>query len=249
MMSHLFLIALIVLSLLAVSFSFATQRFSRIVSKRSCAVKDSNPDYAQDDTFDSKLPAMLQKGKAIDRPDPDIAKNLRQRFKQIETTKRKAAEVLKHSNTELAAELEELADELKETTEKFVAAAETWDAWGRPSPDLASDLRVKAELAGKRAMSSDPNFVAHLPDLMKMGASDNRSAPDLPSELRMLKYKNSASVKRLAASELKKSSDNAELAAELEEIADEIEESHSRFVELSNTLRAQEQSAKSVSNR
>jgi hypothetical protein len=243
-----FFVALIVLALLSVSSSFSTHRFSRSSTKRSCAVKDSNPDYVLDDTFDSKLPSFLLKGKAIDRPDPDLAKNLRQRFKQIATTKRTAAAVLKSTNTELAAELEELADELLETTEKFVAAAETWDAWGRPSPDLASDLRAKAEL-GKRGTSSDPNFVAHLPDLMKQGASDDRPAPDLPSELRMLKYKNSASVKRLAASELKKVNNNSELAAELEEIADEIEESHLRFVELSNTLRAHDQSVKSVSKR
>ena len=242
------MISVFVVVLLSVTNAFSTQRFLRTSSKRSCAVKDSNPDYVQDDTFDSKLPSMLLKGTAIDRPDPDLAKNLRQRFKQIESTKRKAAAVLKQSNTELAAELEELADELLETTEKFVTAAETWDAWGRPDPDLAANLRAKAEL-GKRGTSSDPNFVAHLPDLMKQGANDNRPAPDLPSELRMLKYKNSASVKRLAASELKKTNNNSELAAELEEIADEIEESHSRFVELSNTLRAQEFSVKSVSKR
>jgi len=149
--------------------------------------------------------------------------------------KRKASKALSEINPELAAELEELADELKETSERFVAAAETWDAWGRPSPDLPQQLREK------KFPTQDPTFEENLGRMMKAGLQE-REAPELPSALRMLKYKNSAGVKRIASSELKKKGGavNEALAAELEEVADEIEESHQRFLDMARGMAERE---------
>jgi hypothetical protein len=81
-----------------------------------------------------------------------------------------------------------LADELEETRKKFgkitllnlrvpqvlllVETANDFDAWGRPSPDL-------------------------------------------PSDLRMLKYQNLANVQKLAAKKLRERNGNFELAAEV----------------------------------
>ena len=72
---------------------------------------------------------------------------------------------------------------------------------------------------------------------MKRGLAEDRSAPDLPSELRMLKYKNMASVKKLAAKEIKKTGLNEALAEELSDIAEEIEESHLRFENLAMAMK------------
>ena len=47
------------------------------------------------------------------------------------------------------------------------------------------------------------------------GKDESRPAPELPSELRMMKYKNMASVQKLAAKVLKEKSENAELAIEV----------------------------------
>ena len=118
---------------------------------------------------------------------------------------RKAAKALQSSNSELAVELEELADELEETHERFgerklnyeyqitprltvktpfesdliVQTALWWDAWARPSPDLGSELREK-----ERGTKNDPNFVDNLPRFMAAGLSEDRTTPDLPSDLR-----------------------------------------------------------------
>ena len=198
----------------------------------------------EDFTYEEHLPALLNKGRAADRPDPDMARDLRARFKAIDAISARASVALKTSNKELAAELEEIAAEMKETAEKFVLAAETWNAWGRPSPDLPSELRLQQK--NLKGESTDPNFLANLPGMLKKGQGP-RPDVDLPSELRLMKYKNMAGVKRLAASALKTT--NPELAAELDEIADEIEEAHWRFVEMSNSMKAQEDSNNSVSNR
>jgi hypothetical protein len=178
---------LVLLALLACTSAFRGVVSGRALSQRQRhSILKGNP-VEDDGTFAERLPMLLKRGAADSRPDPDIASSLRQRFKKMEDTKRKTAAVLKTSNPELAAELEELADELIETSENFTAAASTWDAWGRPDPELASQLRAKAELSADKGTSSEPNFVAHLPDLMKKGVADNRPAPDLPSELRLLK--------------------------------------------------------------
>lgn len=144
--------------------------------------------------------------------------------------------------------------------------AETWDAWSRPSPDLASELRKQAEIN-----KPDPNFEAHLQDFLTRGRSE-RPDYDLPSELRLLKYKSIGDAKNIAASALRKSdlAENVELAAEvcwfkhthahfltlaptiilqLEEMAIEIEESHARFQELAATMDAIRKSETSVSKR
>ena len=102
-------------------------------------------------------------------------------------------------------ELEELAQEIEETNETFINLATQWDAWNRPSPDLAKELR-----ATKSVQSPDPNFEAHLKDIYKKGQAGDRTSPDLPSELRMMKYKNMANVQKLAAKVLKEI--NSELA-------------------------------------
>ena len=89
----------------------------------------------------------------------------------------------------------------------------------------------------KKYPAQDPNYAEHLDEFMKRGLAENRSTPDLPSELRMLKYKNMASVKKLAAKEIKKTGLNEALAEELSEIAEEIEESHLRFENLAMAMK------------
>jgi len=188
----------------------------------------------EDPNYDAHLPALLKKG-MTERPSPNLAKKLRARYSEISSTlKTKMSAKLKEAdNAELAAELEEIADELESTHEKFVQAAMAWDAWNRPDPNLPRELRDKFDLEKRM---QDPNFDEHLGEFMKKGLAE-RPDPTLPSELRMMKYKQAASVKRIAAKELK-ATGNSELAAELDEIADEIEESHSRFVEMASNFSA-----------
>ena len=75
----------------------------------------------EDPNFEAHLPTMMEVGRDQNRPDPDIAKKLRDRFKKMENLKRAASAALKKTatNVELAIELEELADEFAETQEKF----------------------------------------------------------------------------------------------------------------------------------
>jgi len=174
-----------------------------------------------DPNFESRLPDLLKVGLSKDRPDSDIAKQLRARYKAIADTKSKAAKVLKTENPELAAELEEIADELAETSEKFVSLSQTWDAWNRPDPDLAKKLRQQYE----RKKEAEEEHEDALRDMTK--GTIERSDPNLPSTLRMMKYKNTAEVKRMAAKEVR--GKDPKLAEELEDMADEIEESHKRF--------------------
>lgn len=61
-----------------------------------------------------------------------------------------------------------------------VQTALWWDAWSRPSPDLGSELREK-----ERGTKTDPNFVDNLPRFMAAGRSEDRTTPDLPSDLRL----------------------------------------------------------------
>lgn len=149
-------------------------------------------------------------------------------------------------------QLEELADELSETSEKFgasiceefshtfvtiwfasisVKAAEAWDAWNRPDPDLPRKLRNS-----NKKPENDPNFEEHLPGFLKKGLEERPDA-ELPSALRLLKYKSSVSVKRLAAAELRTS--NEELAAEVRQrlmVVDWLNVALTRLIDLS-TLR------------
>ena len=61
----------------------------------------------------------------------------------------------------------------------------------------------------------DPNFEEHLGDFLKRGKGE-RPDYELPSDLRMLKYKNMAEVKKIAAKELKKAgAENIALAEEV----------------------------------
>lgn len=83
----------------------------------------------------------------------------------------------------------------------IVLAATQWDAWNRPSPDLPRELRAKSDLEN---VMTDPNFEAHLSDFLGKGMME-RPSSDLPSTLRLMKFKNTADVKRLAAKELKTS--------------------------------------------
>ena len=174
--------------------------------------------WEEDPNYESRLPDLLKKGMAQDRPDADVAKLLRARYQQISQTKSKAAAVIKPQNPELAAELEEIADELMDTHEKFVTLSTTWDAWSRPDPNLPSKLRAqydrKVEMLDE-AEDYGKKSVVERPD------------PNLPSTLRMLKYKQGAEVKRMAAKEVR--TKDPALADELEEMADEIEDSHRRF--------------------
>lgn len=200
----------------------AWQRSSGVSTKLNAA-------YDEDPNYVAHLPSLLKSGLNPDRPDPEVASQLRKRYKEIISVKQKAASTLKTANPELAAELEEMADEMAETSEKFAKMAENWDAWSRPDPDLPNQLRQKKYPQG------DPNYEEHLPDMLKKGGDENRPEPDLPSALRMLKYKQAAGVKKLAASEIKPM--NEALAEELSEIAEEIEESHQRFVDLASAMK------------
>jgi hypothetical protein len=208
---------------LVAAFGPATYCRHRSIVRLTAAAVDDDPNFL------AHLPALLKKGLDADRPSPDLAKDMRMRYKTIESTKRRASAALKTSNPELAAELEEIADELKDTQEKFVQVALEWDAWSRPDPNLPNNLRKKFEDSKKDL--EDPNFAAHVAGFLKRGKESNRPSPELPSDLRMMKYKQSASVKRLAANELRKSksSENLALAEELEDMAIEIDESHARF--------------------
>ena len=167
-----------------------------------------------DPNFEAHLPELLKRGTAADRPDADIAEQLRKRYRSISSIKKEAAKVLRSTGTikniELAQELEEIADDLNDTHEKFVALSESWDSWNRPDPDIARKLRQEAEAK----KTTDPNFIAHLPQMMAKGSSDRPSA-DLPSELRMLKYKQMASVKRIASQQIKNIKGSEKLSQEL----------------------------------
>jgi hypothetical protein len=57
-----------------------------------------------DPNFEAHLPALLKVG-SMERPSPDIASDLRKRYKQIVEVKRKAVAELKTSNAELAIEV------------------------------------------------------------------------------------------------------------------------------------------------
>lgn len=189
-----------------------------------------------DPNFEAHLAGFMKKGISTDRPTPDLGIELRNKYGKIGVVKRKAASVLKSSNAELAAELEELADELKETHEQFVQVALHYDAWSRPDPNLPGQLRAKF------SPSIDPNYEENLKKFMQKGKED-LSLPDLPSQLRLKKFANMAKVKRIAAKELRETNirDNLELAAELDEIAQEMEESHSKFEQLAETFNAMKQ--------
>jgi len=187
-----------------------------------------------DPNFEAHLPSLLKVG-LQERTSTDLARELRKKYKKIESTKRTAAEQLKPVNPELAAELEELADELQESHEKFVEAALAWDAWNRPSPDLPKELRAAAEKE-KITSTPDPNFAAHIGGFLKAGSAE-RPSYDLPSELRLSKYKKMAEVKRVAAKELKSKNINPALAEELDDLAAEIEESHNYFTNVANSLK------------
>lgn len=218
----------LVVAILAVASGLRWNVASRGVSHRVTRLKaaDEDPNYV------AHLPSLLNAGLDPERPDPEIASQLRKRYKEIISVKQKAATTLKTANPELAAELEEMAEEMAETSEKFAKMAGNWDAWSRPDPDLPSQLREK------KYPEQDPNYEEHLPDMLAKGSDENRSAPDLPSELRMLKYKQSAGIKKLAASEIRPI--NEALAEELSEIAEEIEESHQRFMDLASAMKDRE---------
>lgn len=89
----------------------------------------------------------------------------------------------------------------------------SYDAWNRPDPQLPQKLRDQKEYATTRMQ--DPNFEEHLESLLKVGANEDRPSPDLPSDLRMMKLKKRAEVKRRAATELRKIEPNAALAEEV----------------------------------
>eukprot|EP01041_Mallomonas_annulata_P003217 gene3218-6362_t len=226
-----------------ISFSTAFNvKFQRSWGRGRSLLAEQESDV--DPNFEAHLGKLLNAG-LEDRPSPELATDLRKRYKQIGSTKRKAADTLRNTNKELAAELDELADELTETSEKFVSAAMYWDAWGRPDPELPHNLREEREAERRKV---DPNYEAHLESMMAKG-SEERPDPELPSQLRMLKYKQSAAVQRLAATQLRQTTANVELAAEMDEIADEIEESSERFAKMAEMLSASKMSENSTSNR
>jgi tRNA(Ile)-lysidine synthase TilS/MesJ len=77
------------------------------------------------------------------------------------------------------------------------------------------------------AETEDPNFEYHLKNFMKVGLSENRPAYEIAAELRQRYKINPESPGRKAAKVLQAS--NSELAIELQEMADEMEETHMMF--------------------
>ena len=71
--------------------------------KRSARISTSTFSEV-DPNFEEHLPAMLRAG-SKDRTSPDLANDLRKKYKVIENKKREAAAVLKPTNEELAAEV------------------------------------------------------------------------------------------------------------------------------------------------
>jgi len=209
--------------------SFTGIGTSRLWNLGKLCARSNDGKEEMDPNVEAHLAQWMKKGKSEDRPAPEIASELRARYKQITQTKIKAAEVVKISNPELSLELEDLAAEIRETSEKFVSVALEWDAWGRPDPDLPNQLREGKEVF-------DPNFEANKQKMLQAGRQD-RPDVDLPSELRMLKYKNMESVKRAATEIRKQGGSNSELANELDEIASEIDESHDNFVRIAEAIR------------
>ena len=55
-----------------------------------------------DPNFEAHLPTLLKKGSLADRSSPDIANELRQRYKKITEVKRKASKTIGELNPELA---------------------------------------------------------------------------------------------------------------------------------------------------
>ena len=92
--------------------------------------------------------------------------------------------------------------------------------------------------------TADPNYAAHLPAMLKAGSSEDRPSPTMPSELRLMKYKQTAAVKKLAAKDLEKI--NPALAEELSDMALEIEESHQMFEQMAASMKAREASRPSA---
>jgi hypothetical protein len=99
----------------------------------------------------------------------------------------------------------------------------------RPSPDLPRALR------DAEAAKNDPNFEVHLSQFLKAGQSE-RPDVDLPSMLRMKKYEDSASIKRLAAKAIRPKHPN--IAQSLEEIANLIDESTEQYVIMASNMAA-----------
>lgn len=232
MMKVIFLVVL--LCLLTICSAFKNTNIFRFSNTKLYALPSSDD---VDPNFEAHLAGFMKRGLSKDRSTPDLGVELRSKYGKIEVVKRKAAAVLKSSNTELAVELEELADELKETHEQFVQVALHYDAWSRPDPNLPGQLRAKY------SPTIDPNYEENLKKFMQKGNLQDRPLPDIPSQLRLMKYGNMAKVKRMAAKELKQTNvrDNLELAAELDEIAQEMEESHAKFEQLAETFNAMKQ--------
>lgn len=230
-MSVLVLILLLAVVVACTAYSTTTSRYVRASSSTSRYGLPPSDDV--DPNFEAHLAGFLKKGIAGDRPTPELGIELRKKYGKIEIVKRKAASILKTNNPELALELEELADELKETHEQFVQVALHYDAWSRPDPDLPGKLRAKY------SPTIDPNYEENLKKFILKGQQD-RPVPELPTQLRLMKYGNIAKVKRIAAKELRKTN-NLELAAELDEIAQEMEETHAKFEQLAETFNAMKQ--------
>lgn len=98
-------VLLLVVTLFAFSQSF--------VQIRSCTSKLLNnlalSSQELDPNFEEHLPMLLKRGRDDNRSAPDLANDLRKRYATISDTKRKAAKTIGTSNTELAAELSEMA--------------------------------------------------------------------------------------------------------------------------------------------
>ncbi|KAJ1432758.1 hypothetical protein B484DRAFT_447626 [Ochromonadaceae sp. CCMP2298] len=213
---------------------------SRFVSRASSRLFQET-----DPNFEAHLGDFLKVG-SQERPASDIGSKLRQRFQEIQVVKRTAAKQLKPLNAELAAELEEIADEMKETHERFVKAAMTYDAWNRPDPELPHQLRVQAELAKSQ---QDPNFAEHLEGFLAAGRAEDRPSPEIASELRTMTYSKPSGVKRKAALELRKLDPNCAIAQSLEDIAQEMDEAHERFVEMAKNRTPAQSDDDSVTSR
>lgn len=72
-------------------------RVSRSFAFSAVEANDFDPNFA------SHLPSLLKKGSVEDRPSPDLASKLRERYQKISAVKRKASKSIGSVNPELAA--------------------------------------------------------------------------------------------------------------------------------------------------
>lgn len=87
----------VILTFVANSSSYILNtRISRSLAVSAVEANDFDPNFA------SHLPTLLKKGSVEDRPSPDLATKLRERYQKISAVKRMASKTIGSVNPELA---------------------------------------------------------------------------------------------------------------------------------------------------